>query len=703
MKASTAFRIAVDIGGTFTDGVLQDAAADRILLAKALTTYDNPGNAVGTVVRDLLAQCSGSAAGSSVGEVVHATTLVTNAIIERRGDVTALIVTRGFRDTLDIRREDRYDLFDLDIPYPAPLVDPENRIEVDERIGADGDVVTALDATDVQDIIDRLREINPGSVAICLLHAYVNESHERQLAGAIQAALPDVPVTLSSETAREIREYERMSTAVANAFVQPRMARYLTSLNTRLAEQEIAAPLRIMVSSGGFTSPEFAVKHPVKLLESGPAAGVLSALNTGNRAGVEKLLAFDMGGTTAKACVAIDGKPEITSLFEAGRMKRFAKGSGLPIIVPSIDLIEIGAGGGSIARMNELGLLQVGPESAASEPGPACYDRGGENPTVTDADLLLGYLDPDFFLGGKMALSLEAAERAMAQLAETLGMTARDVAVGINDLVNENMAGAARVHVAEKGFDPRGFSLVATGGAGPVHAVEVAHKLGIRHVLCSIAAGNGSCLGLLVAPARVDRSWSRVELLDTLDWPRAQAALDEHLADARGELEASNVDRTSVSWHLIVEMRFAGQGDTISVPFEVGPLAETVASIAADRFADVYRTLFGDLLTDSEIEVVTWRLVGQTEGAPQKFSMPAGDNDGMTTMPIKSRAVYLPDRSTYAEIPVYDRYRLPIGTQLAAPLILQETESTIVIARDARVTIFEDYSVSIELGQPEPG
>ena len=431
----------------------------------------------------------------------HATTLVTNAIIQRKGARTALVVTEGFADTLRLRREDRYDLYDLDIEFPDPLVADDDIVEFPARMAHDGAEIVGADGESLAKMVADLAERDGAAIAVCLLHSYVDDSHERAAATAIAEKLPGRPICISADIGREIREFERMSTAVANAYVQPLTSDYLSNLQGRLARLGAEAPLRIMVSSGGFTSAENAAKIPVRLLESGPAAGVLSAVNTANAAGIDRVLAFDMGGTTAKLCVAIDAKPEITNQFEAGRVRRFKKGSGLPIMVPSIDMIEIGAGGGSIAHVGDLGLLNVGPQSSGAEPGPACYGRGGEQPTVTDADLLLGYLSADNFLGGQMTLSVAAAEAAMQRLADGLGMAVGDVAYGIHDLVNENMAAAARVHIAEKGLDPRSFAMVATGGAGPVHVVEVAHKLGIERVLCPVAAGNGSCLGLLIAPS----------------------------------------------------------------------------------------------------------------------------------------------------------------------------------------------------------
>src|SRR5688572_27855930 len=436
MKKS--IRIAVDIGGTFTDGLAALTPGGKIWVAKTLTTPRDPGEAVTTVMADLLSQMSRALAngGAHITEVVHGTTLVTNTLIERKGAATGLVVTKGTRDVLDIGREWRYDLYDLNLKLPEPLVPLDKRFEAEERLDAAGEVVTPLSDAALDSLADEIGGLGVDAVAICLLHAYVNDEHEKKIADALRERFPELAVSISSGIAREIREYERMSTTVANAYVQPLMAEYLRNLDARVNALANGAPLRIMVSSGGFTSGEAAAETPILLLESGPAGGVLSALNTARANGIDQILAFDMGGTTAKACVAVGGEPLIAHSFEAARVHRFKRGSGLPMLIPSIDLIEIGAGGGSIAHVNELGLLNVGPESAGADPGPACYGQGGTEPTVTDADVALGYLNPDNFLGGQMKLRRDLAEAALARLAGELKMSVTDVAWGICNIVN---------------------------------------------------------------------------------------------------------------------------------------------------------------------------------------------------------------------------------------------------------------------------
>ena len=688
-------RIAVDIGGTFTDGLAATSPGGRIWVAKTLTTPRDPGEAVTTVMADLLRQMNG-AGDRTVTEVVHGTTLVTNTLIERKGARTGLVVTKGTRDVLDIGREWRYDLYDLNLKIPEPLSPADKRHEVDERLDAHGDVVTALSDAELDRLMSNVDALNVDAVAVCLLHAYVNDAHEKKIADAIRKRFPKLAVSVSSGIAREIREYERMSTTVANAYVQPLVAEYLQRLDERVHDLAPKAPLRIMVSSGGFTSGAAAAETPILLLESGPAGGVLSALNTARANGIDQILAFDMGGTTAKACVAVGGEPLIAHSFEAARVHRFKRGSGLPMLIPSIDLIEIGAGGGSIAHVNELGLLNVGPESAGADPGPACYGAGGEGATVTDADLVLGYLNADNFLGGEMKLRRDLAEAALAKLATRLEMSTTDIAWGIYNIVNENMAAAARIHIAEKGHDPREFAMVATGGAGPVHVVEVARKLQIPRVLATIAAGAGSCLGLLAAPARVDRSWSNPTLLKDIDWKRLAKVYDELRADAGRELASAGARNEARKWWIGAEMRYAGQGHNVSVTLPWHKIGQSSAAMLTTEFEKRYRQLYGHLVPNAAPQVITWRLTGRSVVKSHRFTWGDARVSAKPVMRGK-RKIYLPVRRKYAPVPVYDRYSLKPGTKLAGPLVLEERESTLVVPVKANVKVLPDYTVSVEI------
>jgi len=706
----------VDIGGTFTDGLAALSPSGEIWVAKTLTTPRDPGEAVTTVIADLLKQMAGARNGTPVTEVVHGTTLVTNTLIERKGAPTGLVVTKGTRDVLDIGREWRYDLYDLNLKIPEPLVALENRREADERLDAAGEVVKPIDDVELDRLLEDIGKLGVDAVAVCLLHAYVNDSHERRIAQAIAKRYPKLAVSVSSGIAREIREYERMSTTVANAYVQPLVAEYLRNLEQRVNALAADAPLRIMVSSGGFTSGEAAADTPILLLESGPAGGVLSALNTARANGIDRILAFDMGGTTAKACVAVGGEPLIAHSFEAARVHRFKRGSGLPMLIPSIDLIEIGAGGGSIAHVNELGLLNVGPESAGADPGPACYGAGGTGATVTDADLVLGYLNPDNFLGGEMKLRRDLAEAALAKLADELELRVTDIAWGICNIVNENMAAAARIHIAEKGHDPREFAMVATGGAGPVHVVEVARKLQIPRVLATIAAGAGSCLGLLAAPARVDRSWSNPTLVKDIEWTRVAKVYADLRKDAEKELASAGAGDAQIKWWIGAEMRYAGQGHNVSVTLPW----EAMSAVRADRksrsavraepqskherrgfeaplmneFEKRYRQLYGHLVPNAAPQVVTWRLTGRSVVQSHRFTW--GDERVSNKAVMRGkREIYLPTKGKYGAVPVYDRYSLKPGTKVAGPLILEERESTLVVPIKADVQILKDYTVSV--------
>jgi N-methylhydantoinase A len=698
------YRVAVDIGGTFTDGIAEEYSSGRIWVEKSLTTPEDPGLGVSKVVQQLLAQIVGretDAPSKRVEEIVHGTTLVTNALIERKGARTGLVVTRGTKDVLDIAREVRYDLYDLGLERPEPVVPGKLRFEVDERLEASGGVLVPLEPAALDDLAGAIDGANLEAIAVCLLHAYANDEHERRVETFLEDRFPGVSVSLSSRVASEIREFERMSTVAANAYVRPLMERYLDVLEDRLAGLGLDAPIRIMVSSGGFTSTKAAAEVPILLLESGPAAGVLSAINAGIEAGTHDLLAFDMGGTTAKAAVVMNGQPALTHNFEAARVRRFKRGSGLPILIPSIDLIEIGTGGGSIAHVSQLGTLNVGPRSAGAVPGPACYGRGGEEPTVTDADLALGFLDADSFLGGEMGLRSDLAEEALGKLAESIGLTLPEAAWGVCDVANENMAAAVRVHVAEKGLDPRQLTMVATGGAGPVHVVEVARKLHIGRVLCPIAPGAGSCLGLLAAPARVDRSWSKPNLLDEVDWDEVTEVLGALREEAAYELRSAGAEEGSVQWTIQLEMRYAGQGHTVAVALPHEDLGTESAGHVRGAFEDRYRQLYGATVPGALPQVVAWRLTGRSEVGSRRFSWADGRAETRGLGPKSSRPVFLPLRKDFDDIPVYDRYSLPPGTAVDGPVVIEERESTLVVPLPVRVRILPDLSVLVELEERE--
>lgn len=688
--------MAVDIGGTFTDGVAMLSPDGRIWVGKTPTTPTDPGEAVSTVILNLLQQVTASVGPSApqLAEVVHGTTLITNTLIERKGARTGLVTTQGMRDALDIGREWRYDIYDLDIVLPQPLVSPECRVEVDERLNARGEAITPLSAAALERMVLSLKKLSIDSLAVSLLHSYVNDDHEKQIRDRLKQAMPHLAVSISSELAREIKEFERTSTTVCNAYVKPVVAEYLQEIEARIEEIQPGIPLRVMVSSGGFTSARSGANSPILLLESGPAAGVLSALNTAHQNDVHQVLAFDMGGTTAKACVAVGGEAPVAHSFECARVERFKRGSGLPVLIPSIELIEIGAGGGSIAYCNRLGLLNIGPESSGSVPGPACYNRGGSDATVTDADVLLGYLNPSNFLGGEMELHIDLAEQAMGRLADKLGVQLTDAAWGIYNMVNENMASAARIHIAENGHDPREFSMVATGGAGPVHAVEVARKLRIPRVLIPIAAGAGSCLGMLAAPARVDRAWSNPQLLSDTDWVQVAQSLKKLRQEV--EVELTSAGASEVMWRIGAEMRYYGQGANVPVSIPYETLSEKTGATILKSFEEQYQKLYGRLVPNARPQVITWRLTGRAETTGQHFEW-GDDRVKFTSAARAARPIYLPLKRAYAEVAVYDRYSLQPGETLQGPLILEERESTIVVPIRSEVTILSDLTVAVTI------
>ncbi|MCA1666107.1 MAG: hydantoinase/oxoprolinase family protein [Thermomicrobia bacterium] len=671
-------RAGVDIGGTFTDLILYDERTGRLSIGKTLTTSDDPARAVETGMRETLTEAGEQPA--AVGNVIHGTTLVTNALIERKGARTALIATRGFRDAIEIRHEGRYDLYDLFLEMPPPLAPRRLRFEVDERMLADGTVHEPLDASALPAIIAQMRAQGVEAVGVSLLHSYRNPAHERALGDALAALAPELVVSLSAEVVPEIREYERTSTTLANVYVRPLVQTYLRRLEERLRALGMRdTSLYIMLSSGGTATVETAQRYPIRLIESGPAAGALAAAHYGALTGRPNLLSFDMGGTTAKACIIENGEPLVSADFEVARVYRFKRGSGLPVRVPVIEMIEIGAGGGSIARADSLGLLKVGPDSAGAQPGPACYGRGGTAPTVTDADLLLGYLDPSFFLGGKMRLDRGAAEHAIAGLGDRLGLSAIEAAWGIHQVVNENMAGAARIHAVERGKDPRAFPLFAFGGAGPGHAYRVAKILDAPELVVPLGAGVTSALGFLVAPLAFDYVRSFFSPLQDLDFDHVTALLDEMEQAGRATLAAAGVAPEQITYRRTAEMRYRNQGHEVPVPLPDGDLSAAMLPALEAAFEDVYRNLYGRIAEGVPLEVLNWRVVISGPRPEINLAAEAAAATDATEAIKGAREIYLPERNGFASVPVYDRYALAPGTAFAGPAVVEERESTTII------------------------
>jgi N-methylhydantoinase A len=689
-------RIGIDIGGTFTDLMLVDDATGEVTIVKTLTTPADPSNAVDAAVRQALA-----AAGTpptAVANVIHGTTLVTNAIIERKGDPTALITTKGFRDVLEIRREHRYDMYDLSIEAPRELVPRYLRFEVDERILADGTILQALDEAEVERLVGAIASRGIKAIAVSLLHAYRNPVHERRIRDIIARVAPDVQVSLASDVVPEIKEYERTSTTVCNAYVKSLVARYLAELERKLRETDIPGGLNVMLSSGGIATVETSREFPIRLLESGPAAGALAAAHVGRLANCGELLSFDMGGTTAKVCLIEEGRPLRTSQLEVDRIYRFKKGSGLPIKIPVIEMIEIGAGGGSIASVDTLGLLQIGPESAGADPGPACYGRGGTFPTVTDADLVLGYLDPDFFLGGRMRLDVQAARAAIDEyIARPLRLSVMQAAWGIHHIVNENMANAARIHAIDRGKNPRAFPMFAFGGAGPVHAFGVASILHTPEIILPLGAGVASTLGFLTAPLSFDFVRTSIEPLDDIDWTRANEIRAVMEREGTALLTRSGVAANDVTIAHSADIRYIGQGHEVTIPFPNTALGPSSRQGIVDAFDATYARMYGRVADGLALEVINWRTV--VSGPSPSLDLRRQDRrDPNGANALKThRPVYFAQYGDFRNTPVYDRYQLMPGVVVNGPAIVEERESTAVVGPAAVGTVDEFSNLIVRM------
>ena len=690
-------RIGVDVGGTFTDFVLHDPARNLVATGKRLTTPDDPSEAIVAGIARLLEETGLKPA--DLHSIVHGTTLVTNTIIERTGCKVGLLTTDGFRDSIEIGRETRYDLYDLFLEAPPTLVPRHLRLEVPERLDVQGAVLLPLDEAALIAAARQLVDVEKvEALAIGFLHAWRDPRHERRAAEVIRGLYPDLPMTLSSSVAPEIREFERISTACANAYVQPRMQRYLAKLEATLAAMGVTGALYVMLSGGGIASVQEAKDYPIRLIESGPAAGAMAASWLAQRAGLDQVISYDMGGTTAKMCLIQNGAPDRKFDFEAGRVRRFQKGSGLPLKVSVVDMIEIGAGGGSIARVDPAsGLMKVGPRSAGAKPGPICYGRGGVEPTVTDSDLVLGRLDPAYFLGGEMALDLPAVTRAVSgDLSAKLGVSADDAALGIRRIVDETMAAATRMHMAEKGRDPRRFTLIAFGGAGPVHACDLARLLKIKRVLVPLGAGVASAIGFLVAPPATDLVRSLVGRLEKLDWAKIAALYAEMVVEARGLLLGAGADPADIIYKPAADMRYVGQGFEIPVPMpSLAPGQDDVAAIA-ENFLVAYRERFGRALDGLQIEALTWRLAASAPGRDIAMEGAQQAEAGEAQRGIR-RTLF--EGHGWCDCAVYDRYRLAPGAAFAGPALVEERESTCVIPPGAQVSVDKHRNLVIELVQ----
>jgi N-methylhydantoinase A len=678
-------RLAVDIGGTFTDLALEhDGSLSTI---KVLTTQAAPEQGVMAGVRDILRNSGVSAA--DIGIVIHGTTLATNAVIERKGARTALLTTEGFRDVIAMGNESRYDQYDLNIVLPEPLVPRHLRLPVPERLDNEGNVLLPLDVGAVRALVSTLRREGVESIAVGLLHAFVNPTHERLIRDILAQELPDVPVSLSSDVSPEMREWERFSTTVANAYVQPLMARYLRRLADEMQAIGITGPVFLMLSGGGLTTIDTACRFPIRLVESGPAGGAIFSATIARQCSIANVLSFDMGGTTAKICLIDDGRPQTSRAFEIARVGRFRKGSGLPLRIPVIEMVEIGAGGGSIAHVDTMGRIAVGPESAGADPGPACYGHGGTQPTVTDANLALGRYDPTRFAGGTMRLDEAAAHDAMtSQVAAKLGLTTDMAALGVVEMVDENMANAARVHAIESGKTYEGRTLIAFGGGGPVHACRVAEKVGIRHVLVPSGAGVGSAIGFLRAPVGYEVVRSLYQRFSTFD----VAAVNTLLADMEQEameVVAQGSFGAPLTQNRIAYMRYVGQGHEIPVRLPARALRDGDVSDIRAAYDTEYTRFFDRPVPGSDVEIMSYAVLVATAPQDDTGTSAAGRSAASAPEVVVTRTQQVRDTTSGEVAPwsVFDRTALSPGVRIAGPAIIAEDETSTLVNRGWNATV----------------
>ena len=680
-------RLAADVGGTFTDIALE--IGQEIFTSKVLTTPTAPEEGVIEGVK--LAVEQAGIAVSEIGLFIHGTTLATNALIERKGAEVVLITTEGHRDSVEMAQENRFEQYDINIDRPTPLVERYRRWSVKERMNFKGEVLVPLDEESVRTLIPALKEQKIGAVAIGLLHAYANDAHERRVAEILQEALPDLAITLSSEVCPEIREYERQSTACANAYVQPKMAGYLKKLDAQMRADGFQGSLLLMTSGGGLTTLETAIRFPIRLVESGPAGGAILANEIAKECDMANVLSFDMGGTTAKICMIDDFTPLQTRTFEVARAYRNKKGSGLPVRIPAIEMVEIGAGGGSIAHVDGMGRLQVGPKSAGSEPGPVCYGRGGTDPTVTDGDLVLGKIDPEHFAGGSVSLAVTESEAVVAEkVGKPLALEGRLAGFAIAEIVDENMANAARVHAIEWGKDISARSMIAFGGAAPLHAARLAEKLKISNVVIPTGAGVGSAIGFLRAPISYEVVRSRYMKVAEFDVELANALISSMQEEARAIVEAGAPGEELTETRTAF-MRYIGQGHEIAVTLPAGRLEAKDADVIREAFLKEYRALYGQEIPGQEPEILSWTLgvaAPQKQVAAASPGAAAGDDAGLPEA-IGVRPVFDPTKEEVLDHPLYRRESLGVGQEVSGPALIIEDQTTTVVTSAFNATINE--------------
>jgi N-methylhydantoinase A len=686
--ASKTIRAGADIGGTFTDVVLEVSGATYS--TKVLTTYSAPEDAIIDGLEQVCAKAG--IAMAEIGQLIHGTTLATNALIERRGAKTVFITTEGFRDVIEMRTESRFEQYDLNLVLPLPLIPRDRRFTLKERVDAGGKILIALEGAEIEALVEKLRGFD--SIAVGFLHSYLNPAHERMVRDRISDSLPGVSISLSSDVSPQMREYERFNTTCANAYVKPMMEAYLGRLRDRLAAAGAPCPIFLMHSGGGIMSLENAAEFPVRLVESGPAGGAIYAADVARRHGLSRVLSFDMGGTTAKICLIRDGAPKTARVFEVARSYRFKKGSGMPISIPVIDMVEIGAGGGSLAHIDSLGRIRVGPESAGSEPGPACYMRGGERPAVTDADLILGRLDPANFAGGSIALDLALSAGALeALVAERDDFDVTTAAYGVSEVVDENMANAARVHAVENGEDLADYTMIAFGGAAPLHAGRLCEKLGISRLIVPPGAGVGSAIGFLRAPYSFEATRSVYMRLDRYDEAAAREIFAALRDEARGFVLNCDAGATVLADHKLY-MRYVGQGWEIPVALTADEAANPTAETLKALFEAEYSALFGRTVAGLTIEITVWAVNATT---PQAEVAPTAAAPHAT--PAKEdghRRLFSPAQNAEVEAPVVARAALSDGKRVTGPAIVTEAETTIIVPAGYAATGRADGCIDVE-------
>lgn len=692
-KDGKQIRVGVDIGGTFTDVAMEVGITLHSI--KVLTDYSYPENAIVKGIRQV-ADVAGVEL-SEIDTIIHGTTLATNALIERRGARTAFITTKGFRDVIEMRTESRFEQYDLNIVLPAPLVPRNERFVIDERIGADGSVLKALDIAEVDALCDRIIAAGYESVAIGFIHSYLNGAHEKVVRKRLLAKKPDISVSISSEVSPQMREFQRFNTVCANAFVKPLMASYLNRLVGRLTEEGTRCPVFMIHSGGGIISVESAVEFPVRLLESGPAGGAIFAAHIASSYGLDQVLSYDMGGTTAKICLIEKQTPKTSKTFEVARTWRFKKGSGMPISIPVIEMVEIGAGGGSIATIDSMRQIRVGPHSAGSEPGPACYGRGGANPTVTDADLILGRLDPDEFAGGAMKLDRPASDKAMdADIASKLETDIATAAYGLSEVVDENMSNAARMHAVENGKELSEFTMIAFGGAAPIHAARLCEKLGMSELLIPPGAGVGSAIGFLRAPFGFESVRSAYSRLSRFEAKAINQTISDLIAEATSFVRSGAPD-ADPALECTAYMRYVGQGWEVPVTIEVRDYADADGKHFRELFDEQYEHFFGRVIDGLDVEIVSWSLRATSKVTPPGRIGKTEKAGNAKTSGV--RDIFDVQEGSFQNASIVARSDMKAGDWVAGPAVITERETSTIITASREVIMQADGCLLVRVKQ----